>query len=252
MAATALAARDHFGATKVGIVHADNPGSNSSAASLAAALDALGVEHVTVKGGEVETDAGFQGLVREVASEDPDLLVSLYADAGCVGMMRARVSLGVDTPVIATGICGSTDVIDQVGDDAIGWSFVGVTAQDDSPANALLQEIMAPVLGVAPEEVDRAALGLGALGLFLPMSTAVYANQLADAGDEVTGRAIYEYLGTADDLRLWPGTSPIDCGAEPAYPSICSFTFPFAEYVEGGELRTIEGLEALSVLGNLP
>ena len=252
MAATALAARDHFSATKVGIVHADNPGSNSSANSLVAALDALGIEHVTVKGGEVETDAGFQGLVREVASEDPDLIVSLYADAGCIGMMRARVSLGIDTPVIATGICGSTAVIDQVGDDALGWNFVGVTAKDDSPANSLLQEIMAPVLGVAPDEVDRSALGLGALGLFLPMSTAVYANQLADAGDEVTGRAIYDHLRTAADLLLWPGTSPIDCGAEPAYPSICSFTFPFAEYVEGGELRTIEGLEALSVLGNLP
>ena len=252
MAATALAARDHFGATKVGIVHADSPGSNSSANSLVAALDALGVDHVTVKGGEVETDAGFQGLVREVASADPDLLVSLYADAGCIGMMRARVSLGIDTPVIATGICGSTDVIDQVGDDALGWNFVGVTAKDDSPANSLLQEIMAPVLGLAPDEVDRSALGLGALGLFLPMSTAVYANQIADAGDEVSGRSIYEHLRTADDLLLWPGTSPIDCGAEPDYPSICSFTFPFAEYVEGGELRTIAGLEALSVLGNLP
>lgn len=117
MAATALAARDHFGATKVGIVHADSPGSNSSAASLAAALDALDVEHVTVKGGEVETDAGFQGLMREVTSQDPDLLVSLYADAGCIGMMRARVSLAIEMPVIATGICGSTDVIDQVGPD---------------------------------------------------------------------------------------------------------------------------------------
>jgi branched-chain amino acid transport system substrate-binding protein len=252
MAATALAARDHFGATKVGIVHADNPGSNSSAASLTAALDALGVEHTTVKGGEVETDAGFQGLVREVSSQDPDLLVSLYADAGCIGMMRARTSLALETPVIATGICASTEVIDQVGDDALGWSFVGVTAEDDSPANALLQEIMAPVLDVAPEDVDRAALGLGALGLFLPMSTAVYANEIAAAGDEVTGRSIHDHLQTAEGLLLWPGTSPIDCGAEPDYPSICSFTFPFAEYVEGGELRTIDGLEALSVLGNLP
>jgi branched-chain amino acid transport system substrate-binding protein len=252
MAAIALAAKDHFGATKVGIIHADSPGSNSSAGSLTAALDGLGLEHVTVKGAEVETDAGFQGLMREVTSENPDLLVSLYADAGCIGTMRARVSLGIETPVIATGICGSTDVIDQVGDDALGWSFAGVTAEDDSPANALLQEIMAPVLDVAPEDVDRAALGLGALGLFLPMSTAVYANDLAAAGDEVTGRSIYEYLKTAEDLKLWPGTSPIACGAEPAYPSICSFTFPFAEYTEDGELRTIEGLESLSVLGKLP
>lgn len=154
MAAVALAAHDHFGATKVGIISADNPGSNSSEASLTAALDALEVEHVTVKGGDVETDAGFQGLIREVTSENPDMLVSLYADAGCIGTIRAHVSLAIETPVIATGICGSTEVLEQVGDDALGWSFVGVSAKDDSAANTLLQEIMSPVLGIPPEEVD--------------------------------------------------------------------------------------------------
>lgn len=252
MAAVALAAQQHFGATSVGIISADNPGSNSSEASLTAALDLLKIAHTTVKGGDNETDAGFQGLVREVSSDDPDLLVSLYADAGCIGMMRARASLAIDTPVITTGICSSTEVLDQVGDDAVGWNFVGVTTRADTPASRLVQEIMAPVLGVAADDVDQASLGLGALGLYLVMSLAVYANELAAAGDDVTGDAIREHLATADDLKLWPGTSPIACGASPEYPSICSFTFPFAEYVAGGEVRTIEGLESLSVLDHLP
>lgn len=251
MAAVALAAQDHFGATSVGIISADNPGSNSSEASLTAALDLLGVEHTTVKGGDTETDAGFQGLVREVTSDDPDVLVSLYADAGCIGMMRARVSLGIDTPVITTGICSSTEVLEQVGDDAVGWNFVGVSTRADTPASRLVQEIMAPVLGVDATEVDQASLGLGALGLYMVMSLAVYANEVAESGD-VTGVTIRDHLATSADLKLWPGTSPIACGASPAYPSICSFTFPFAEYVEGGEVRTIEGLEAVSVLDHLP
>jgi branched-chain amino acid transport system substrate-binding protein len=251
MAAVALAAKDHFGATSVGIVSADNPGSNSSEASLTAALDLLGVAHTTVKGGDSETDAGFQGLVREVTSDDPDVLVSLYADAGCIGMMRARVSLAIDTPVITTGICSSTEVLEQVGDDAVGWNFVGVTTRADTPASRLVQEIMAPVLGVEADEVDQASLGLGALGLYMVMSLAVYANAVAESGD-VTGVAIRDHLATATDLKLWPGTSPIACGASAGYPSICSFTFPFAEYVEGGEVRTIEGLEAVSVLDHLP
>ena len=173
MAAVALAAKDHFGATSVGIISADNPGSNSSEASLTAALDLLGVAHTTVKGGDSETDAGFQGLVREVTSDDPDVLVSLYADAGCIGMMRARVSLAIDTPVITTGICSSTEVLEQVGDDAVGWNFVGVTTRADTPASRLVQEIMAPVLGVEADEVDQASLGLGALGLYMVMSLAV-------------------------------------------------------------------------------
>ena len=53
--------------------------------------------------------------MREVASDDPDLLVSLYSDAGCIGTMRGRVSLGIDTPVITTGICSSTEVLDAGG-----------------------------------------------------------------------------------------------------------------------------------------
>lgn len=251
MAAVALAAQDHFGATSVGIISADNPGSNSSEAALTAALDLLGVAHTTVKGGDAETDAGFQGLVREVTSDDPDVLVSLYADAGCIGMMRARVSLGIDTPVITTGICSSTEVLEQVGDDAIGWNFVGVSTRADTDASRLVQEIMAPVLGVDAAEVDQASLGLGALGLYMVMSLATYANEVAVDG-EVTGVAIRDHLATAEGLKLWPGTSPISCGASASYPSICSFTFPFAEYVEGGEVRTIEGLEAVSVLDHLP
>ena len=251
MAAVALAAQDHFGATSVGIISADNPGSNSSEASLTAALDLLGIAHTTVKGGDNETDAGFQGLVREVTSDDPDVLVSLYADAGCIGMMRARVSLAIDTPVITTGICSSTEVLEQVGDDAVGWNFVGVSTRADTPASRLVQEIMAPVLGVEPDDVDQASLGLGALGLYMVMSLAVYANQVAETGD-VIGSAIRDHLATSTDLKLWPGTSPIACGASADYPSICSFTFPFAEYVEGGEVRTIEGLEAVSVLDHLP
>lgn len=252
MAAVALAAQQHFAATTVGIVSADTPGSNSSEAALTAALDLLGIGHVTVKGGANETDAGFQGLVREVSSDEPDLLVSLYDGAGCIGMMRARASLAIDTPVVTTGICSSTEVLEQVGDDAVGWSFVGVTTRADTPGSLLVREIMAPVLGVEPDDVDPASLGLGALGLYLVMSLAVYGNGIAADGGEVTGAALHDLLATADDLRLWPGLSPVDCGAAPAYPSICSFTFPFAEYVAGGEVRTIDGLEAVSVLDHLP
>ena len=167
----------------------------------------------------------------------------------CAPLVRRPAS---DTPVITTGICSSTDVLEQVGDDAVGWSFVGVTTRADTPASHLVQEIMAPVLGVEPDEVDQASLGLGALGLYLVMSVGVYGNQIAASGGDVTGTAVYDLLATSEDLKLWPGTSPIVCGAAPAYPSICSFTFPFAEYVAGGEVRTIEGLEAVSVLDHLP
>jgi branched-chain amino acid transport system substrate-binding protein len=252
MAAAAGAAKDHFGAQNVGIVSADNAGANASLAALTAALDKAGVAWTSVKGGDNETDAGFQGLMREAAAGDPDVLVSLYSDAGCIGTMRGRASLGIEIPVLTTAICSSSEVLDQVGDDAIGWNFIGVATPEDTPALAILQEIMAPVLGVEPADVDSTALGLGGLGLTMVMSIAVFGNQLAEAGTDVTGAAIYELLGSSDDLTSWPGIAPIDCGAAAAYQAVCAFVFPFAEYLEGGEVRTIPGLEAVSALPYLP
>ena len=69
-------------------------------------LDLAGIAHETVKGGDNETDAGFQGLMREATKDSPDVLVSLYDDAGCVGAIRARVSLALDLPTISTPIWG--------------------------------------------------------------------------------------------------------------------------------------------------
>jgi branched-chain amino acid transport system substrate-binding protein len=252
MAAAAGVAKEHFKAATVGIVSADNAGANASLAALTSALDAAGLEWTSVKGGDNETDAGYQGLMRQAAASKPDVLVSLYADAGCIGTIRGRAALGIEIPVLTTGICSSKEVLDQVGDDALGWNFVGVSTQKDTPTLAILQEIMAPVLDVDPAEVDSTALGLGGLGLIMVMSVAVFGNQIAADGGEVTGASIYELLGASDDLYSWPGTSPIECGAAPKYPAVCAFIFPIAEYTEGGEVLTIDGLEAVSALPYLP
>ena len=251
-AAMAAAAKDHFHAKTVGIVSSDNPGANASEAALTASLDVAGIAHTTVKGGDNETDAGYQGLMREASKDNPDLLFSLYSDDGCVGTIRGRAALGITIPVLTTAICSGKSVLDEVGDDAVGWSFVGVSTQKDTPELAILQEILAPALGVAPEEVDSTALGLGALGLIMIMSLAKYSNMMQAEGEAVTGSSLYSYLGSATGLTQWPGGAEIECGAATKYPTICAFTFPVAEYVAGGKVLTIEGLEAVSAKEFLP
>lgn len=251
-AAMAAVAKDYYEAETVAIVSSDNPGANGTEASLTAALDVAGIAHTTVKGGDNETDAGYQGLMREAASGNPDLLVSLYSDAGCIGTIRGRAALGIEIPVITTSICAGKDVIDEVGDDAIGWAFVGIQTQEQTPELDIFQEILAPALGVEPSEVDSTATGLGGLGVIQMMSLAEYANRMAADGQEVTGTSLYEFLGTSTDLNSWPGGAPIECGAAPKYPTICAFTFPIAEYHEGGEVLTIPGLEAVSAKPYLP
>ncbi len=250
--AMAAVAKDHFGAKTVAIVSSDNPGANGTEASLTAALDLAGIAHTTVKGGDNETDAGYQGLMREAAKDNPDLLFSLYSNDGCIGTIRGRAAMGITIPVMTTAICAGKSVLDEVGDDAVGWSFVGVQTQRDTPELAILQEILAPALGVAPAEVDSTALGLGALGLIMIMSLAKFSNMMETHGDAVTGSSLYSYLGSATGLTQWPGGSEIECGAAPKYPTICAFTFPVSEYVAGGKVVTIEGLEAVSAKEFLP
>jgi hypothetical protein len=250
--AMAAVVKDYFGASKVSIVSADNAGANATEAGLTAALDIAGVEHITIKGGDNETDAGFQGLMRQAADNDPDVLISLYADAGCVGTMRGRASLGIDIPVVTTAICADGDVIDEVGDDALGWHFVGISTEEDTPELALLQEILAPAIGVSPEEVDSTALGLGGLGLTTTLSIAGYANQLAEAGGEVTGQGIYDFIGDTEGLTYWPGDTDIECGAAESYSAICAYTYPVATYDSSGEVLTVVGLEKVSSIPYLP
>ncbi len=248
MAAMVALAVEEFDATSVGIVSADNPGANGSEAALIAALDKAGIPYKSVKGGDNETDAGFQGLIREANSDNPDLMVSLYADAGCIGAMRGRVALGITTPMVSTAICGSAEVLDVVGDDAIGWYFVGAGAPEGSTSSAELDEIIAPVYGTDGD----ATLGLGALGITQLMSLARVANAVAEDGEDVTGASIYERLATSNDILNFPNDSALTCGASEAYPSVCNFEFPIGMYVAGGVVQTAPGFESVSVLDYLP
>lgn len=251
-AAIAAVAKEKFAATSVSIVHSDNAGANSTAASLQAALDKAGITWTAVKGGDNETDAGYQGLMREAAKSDPDVIVSLYADAGCIGTMRGRASLGITIPVITTSACADKSVIDVVGDDATGWLFAGLAEDTDTPDRKLQKELLGPVLGVDPSDVTVASLGLSGLGYSLYMSLVDYANQMNADGLEVTGRSIYDYLKASEGLYLFGSQSPIECGSQPKYPAVCSYVFPFAEYKGDGVIGPIEGLGLVDSKPYLP
>ncbi|MFK8023068.1 MAG: ABC transporter substrate-binding protein [Ilumatobacter sp.] len=248
MAAIVAFAVEGLNASTVGIISADNPGANGSEAALIAALDKAGLTYVSIKGGDNETDAGFQGLIRQANSSNPDVLVSLYADAGCVGAMRGRVSLAIDTPMISTAICGSAEVLDVVGDDAVGWHFIAVGAPDDSTAAQEFDDIISPVYGTDAAD----SLGLGALGITQVMTLARVANSIADSGGEVTGQAIFDTLASTTELSSFPNDSPLACGLSSTYPSVCSFSFPIGRYVAGGEIETVPGFEAVDVVDYLP
>ena len=247
MGVIAAIAVEHIGARSVGIVSADNIGANTSEADLTAALDAAGIDYVSIKGGDNETDAGFQALIREAAAGSPDLLVSLYADAGCIGAMRGRALLGIDTPAISTAICAGSEVIDVVGDDARGWMFVGVGSSDDSAASTEFEAMLDDGSG------DGAGgAGLGALAVTMIGTLARAANALADEGIDVDGDAIAELMASGNGPTSFPNGETIHCGAVSAFPAVCGFSLPVGYYTESGEVETLPGFDSVSAIDYLP
>jgi branched-chain amino acid transport system substrate-binding protein len=249
-AVMAVIAQDRYQAKTVGIIHADNAGANSTAAGVEAALDKAGITWKAVKGGDNETDAGYLGLMQAANADDPDLLISLYADAGCIGTIRGYATAGITKPVLTTSICSDSDVISQVGDDATGWVFVGATPERDTPEKAFLQMIVAPYIkneatgemGIEPADVKTGALGLGGLGTVLVLSLRNFAAEMVTGGTEMTGQNLYDFLKSADGLFLYGGITPVKCGlATPSYPSVCSYVFEATEYKDGAVVSVDDG-----------
>ena len=249
-AVMAVIAQDRYQAKTVGIIHADNAGANSTAAGVEAALDKAGITWKAVKGGDNETDAGYLGLMQAANADDPDILISLYADAGCIGTIRGYATAGITKPVLTTSICSDSDVISQVGDDATGWVFVGATPERDTPEKAFLQMIVAPYIkneatgemGIEPADVKTGALGLGGLGTVLVLSLRNFAAEMVTGGTEMTGQNLYDFLKSADGLFLYGGITPVKCGlATPSYPSVCSYVFEATEYKDGAVVSVDDG-----------
>ncbi len=251
MAATAAAAKIHYKAKSVAIVAADNPGTAGTVASLQGSLAKAGITFKTVKGGDNETDAGYQGLMREAAKDNPDVIVSLYGDAGCIGTVRGRASLGIKIPVLSTVICAGSDVRKVVGDDLLGWAFPGSQTDSITPERAILQTIAAPVLKIKPADVDPGALSLGALGIQGVMTLAEHANRMQAKKLKVTGPSLFSFIKSSRGTVVWPKGAALECGAVPAYSAVCGFTFPVATYTKDGNI-TIPGLENVDTKPFLP
>ena len=251
MAATAAAAKVKYNAKSVSIIAADNPGTAGTVASLEGSLKKAGIAFKTVKGGDNETDAGYQGLMREAAKDNPDVLISLYGDAGCIGTVRGRASLGIKIPVLSTVICAGSNVRAAVGDDLLGWAFPGAQTDKLTPERAILQAIAAPVRKVKPAEIDPGALGLGALGIQGIMTMAEHANRMQTKKLKVTGASLFDFFKTVRGTTVWPNQAALECGSVAAYPAVCAFSFPVAEYTKDGNV-TIPGLESVDVKPYLP
>ncbi|MCJ7437987.1 MAG: ABC transporter substrate-binding protein [Acidimicrobiia bacterium] len=248
MPALVAVAKDQLKAKKVGIVSTDNAAGNVGLALLEASLDKAGVQHTVVKGGDNETDAGYQGLVRQATQDNPDALISLYTGAGCVGTMRARAALGLTLPALAISTCATKDVLDAAGNDAAGW-LIGGSFDEKSKAIDVAKKYIGKATGVPPSKANTG--GFAAIGFQTLASLAETAQGVAKSG-EVTGPAIFGAFTTAKGKHYWAGGQAYECGKVPAYPAVCAFGIPFTAVKAGGKLKLVKGGAIIDGLSYLP
>ena len=242
--ANAITNPEYLGLTKVAVIANDAAATVSALASLEPALARGGATVTIIKGGETETDAGFRSLMQQAAATDPEVIISMYGQAGCVGLMRARVELGVDVPAFSTTACLGDAVIDAVGDAAIGWYFAGATGGAETEQSIQMRTWVGEITGVAPEDVDP--FGFTSLGWLQAMTVQAVA---ASIGPSVTGQAIFDTFRAGTAVQ-WGTENELACGSIPSLSAVCSFAIPFAEYTADGAVAAFGGanISALDVL----
>ncbi len=248
MPALVSVAKNQLKAKKVGVVSTDNAAGNVGLALIEGSLKKAGIEYTVVKGGDNETDAGYQGLVRQATQDSPDALISLYTGAGCVGTMRARSALGLTLPALAIATCATKDVLDAAGADASGW-LIGGSFDEKSKTVKITRKYIAKAAGVSPKKANTG--GFAAIGFQALASLAETAQDVAKSGD-VTGQAIYDAFSTSRGKKFWGGGQPYACGAVPDYPAVCAFGIPFTEVKAGGKLKLLDGGAIIDGLDYLP
>ncbi|MFO7591059.1 MAG: ABC transporter substrate-binding protein [Acidimicrobiia bacterium] len=249
MTAMVSVAKNDLDAKTVGLVSTDNAAGNVGLALMEGSLDKAGIAYTTVKGGDNETDAGYQGLVRQATEGNPDLLISLYSGPGCVGTMRARAALGLDIPAMAIAICATTDVLDAAGDDATGW-VIGGAGEQNTATEKKIKKYIAKVQGVPTKKANTG--GFAVIGFTAIASVAETAGRLAESGGEITGPAIFEAFTTAKGESLWGGGQPYECGQVAEYPAVCAFEIPFSQVNAKGKLKPYLDGEFVNGIEYLP
>ncbi len=249
-AAMAAFAQENFDATTAGIVSADNAGANGTEADLKKALDAAGITYVSIKGGDNETDAGFQGLMapghgrrsrravlavrrRRLHRHDPWSGRARHRDTG--DHDRHLQQRRGDQP----GRRRRRGVVLHRRLDR-GDRHAGGRRPAGDPGVARLHQ-----LHRARSRRTRPSPGCCRL--------ATIANTVAADGGEVTGASIYEALGASDGVVNWPDAQPVRLWRSADVSDHLQLHLPDRDLdIPETGIETVPGFEALDTTPYLP
>jgi len=236
---------DTLGGQRIGVLYGSNAAGLAAKDALETIFEVGQVEAEFVPVPSPSTDVTPQ--VTQVASGF-DVIVVVTAAAECAPVMQAVHQLGIaKETVVYTGTCGDEEVLDAVGDLALGsimhftlYNSDMIGVPDDKLAETLVQNDI--YANYAP---DTPSGGLAALGITAVMNIrSLYEEIGVDNLDKAT---ILAAMDDGTPHNAFIGT-PWICGVNPAFPSICNADNFFAPITEDGMWAIGDPVDALVLI----
>jgi branched-chain amino acid transport system substrate-binding protein len=224
---------------KVAVVHSDNSsGTIAFTALTKPVLEALGVPSDGIKGVAVPDTAGpteFAPAIQAAGAADADVIIPLVTVQGCIGVAQALKDLGIDTPVVTTGLCFGTPMTEylaQQGESGIvpdGWYFGGYGYSYFIPGQADLDSYVAMIQQYAVDEgienIEYTGFAGPQFGTILTITK--WINEMG--ADAVSPDSIRS-AAKAFEGPMWGVVGPMSCGSNPVFPSLCGIQMGIQQY----------------------
>jgi len=234
MLAFADYAANDLKAERVSILYGDF-GSIADAAQYGKqALESLGVEAVKMVPMPL-AGADFLPLMTTAADIDPDAVISLTADTGCVPTFQAADDLDLRAAVFITGACAASKIVDDAGADVVEGTIFNaegpVNPDGPAPDGALYYAVIARYgEGVTP---------VGAATVSFRAFMNLYVQMREIGAEALTPKALIDAFRAARDAPSFNGHSYTCDGKQLAgLTAICSPQQVLARW-EGRGLRQL-------------
>ncbi len=209
-------AMDTLKAKKIAVIHAEFPPITDAGKLVEKAIIAHGgtpaMITVPIIGGDMAQ------ALNQAAATDPDAVLALTADTGCVPTMKTAKQIDLKVPLMFTGACAAPTLIDSVGDAAEGIIFNLESDLTPNNPDSVLYRAAANRYG---PKYKYEAQSAGTLSFKSTMI--LYGIMRNIGGDKVTPEAILAGFRAAKNEPGFSG-HPFTCDGKqfPGYPAMCS------------------------------
>ena len=207
---------DTLKAKKIAIIYSEFPPITDSAKLAQRAVARHGGTAVLISTPPIGAD--MVAAINQAASTKPDAIVALTADAGCVPTIRTAQQLQLTMPVMLTGACAATKIVDELGP-AIEGKVFNLEAELDQtkPDNRMYRAI---VERYGPK-YNYQWQGAGTVSFRAVMN--LYVQMRKIGADKLSPATITAALRATHDEPSFFG-HPYTCDGKQldGYPSICT------------------------------